>query len=220
MKNPTLIIDFDSTIVKIETLDELIKLSLSEKDEKTREEILDSVKNITKQGMEGKIGFSQSLQQRISLCTLKTKHLDQISEIVKQKITDSFLKNKDWIGENRDNIFVVSGGFKECIIPVTEMFNIPTDHVFANNFLEKDGELSVNIQNPLSQTGGKILAVESLNLDGEVWMIGDGYTDFEVKKEGLASKFIYFSENIYREKVAMEADMVVNSFDEVRSLIS
>ena len=60
MKN--YIIDFDSTFIKVESLDEL--LEISEPGNKLK---IDKVKNITNEGMEGKISFSESLSRRIKL---------------------------------------------------------------------------------------------------------------------------------------------------------
>jgi D-3-phosphoglycerate dehydrogenase len=46
-------------------------------------------------------------------------------------------------------------------------------------------------------------------------MIGDGYTDYEVKEAGKANKFYAFVENVRREKIVKKADKVVESFDEI-----
>ena len=57
-----IIIDYDSTFIKIESLDLLSKIS-SNSDEKTHKKISE----ITRLGMEGKISFSESLRKRIEL---------------------------------------------------------------------------------------------------------------------------------------------------------
>ena len=54
--NPNLIIDFDSTFVTVEALDELAKICLKENSQK--EKILKKIQKTTKLGMEGKIDFS------------------------------------------------------------------------------------------------------------------------------------------------------------------
>lgn len=46
-------------------------------------------------------------------------------------------------------------------------------------------------------------------------MIGDGYTDYEVKKNEQATKFIAFTENIQRERILENADMLADSFKQV-----
>ncbi|HPW63926.1 MAG TPA: phosphoglycerate dehydrogenase, partial [Cyclobacteriaceae bacterium] len=49
---------------------------------------------------------------------------------------------------------------------------------------------------------------------GDVYVIGDGYTDYEIKHAGLANKFFAFTENVEREKVLSKADHVAPSLDE------
>src|SRR5262249_29524612 len=50
--------------------------------------------------------------------------------------------------------------------------------------------------------------------DGDVYVVGDGYTDFEIKKNGAATKFFAFTENVARDAVIGHADHVVPNFDE------
>jgi D-3-phosphoglycerate dehydrogenase len=45
-------------------------------------------------------------------------------------------------------------------------------------------------------------------------VIGDGYTDFEIKDAGLANKFYVFTENVGRENIIEKADHVAPSLDE------
>jgi len=45
-------------------------------------------------------------------------------------------------------------------------------------------------------------------------VIGDGYTDFEIKNSGLANKFYAFTENVERENVMSQADHIAPSLDE------
>ena len=67
----------------------------------------------------------------------------------------------------------------------------------------------------MSQDGGKVKLMEELNLSGDINVIGDGFTDYEIRQAGLANKFYAFTENVSREKVVKVADMVVTSFDEI-----
>jgi D-3-phosphoglycerate dehydrogenase len=57
--------------------------------------------------------------------------------------------------------------------------------------------------------------MKELNLQGEVFVIGDGYTDYQIREAGLASKFFAFTENVSRTNVTEKADHIAPSFDEV-----
>ena len=54
---PTLIVDFDSTIVRLEGLDELARLALA--DDPKRDEAIATIEGITRQGMDGSIGIDE-----------------------------------------------------------------------------------------------------------------------------------------------------------------
>ena len=88
MKN--YIIDFDSTFIKVESLDEL--LEISEPGNKLK---IDKVKNITNEGMEGKISFSESLSRRIKLLEATKDNIDKTVQKLRDKVSDSFVNNID-----------------------------------------------------------------------------------------------------------------------------
>ena len=71
----------------------------------------------------------------------------------------------------------------------------------------------------LSKSGGKVNILKELKLRGEVHVIGDGYTDYEIKKEGLANYFYLFIENIKRESVVKSADYLLKSLDQFIKII-
>jgi D-3-phosphoglycerate dehydrogenase len=72
----------------------------------------------------------------------------------------------------------------------------------------------------LAQKPGKIDAVKSLNLDGTVIVIGDGYTDYQVKKAGLAHHFIAYTESVSRPNVIKKGDIIATSFNEVIDFVN
>ena len=57
-------------------------------------------------------------------------------------------------------------------------------------------------------------------ISGENIIIGDGYTDYEIKKFGYATKFIQFVENINRKELNSKADFKANNFNEILSYIN
>lgn len=57
--------------------------------------------------------------------------------------------------------------------------------------------------------------IKQMDFKEEFYMIGDGYTDYEIKQAGLAKKFIAFVENVTRAVVIQKADIVAKCFEEV-----
>ncbi len=221
MNNTTLIIDFDSTFIKIESLDKLAEVSLENHPDK--DVIVNKISSITDQGMNGDISFAESLSERIALLKSDKTLIAKLVEQLKEEISDSFVRNRSFVEENADDIYIVSSGFKEIIAPVVAEYNIEASHVYANTFeFDNQGNIiGVDNNNPLAGNGGKIKVVKSLNLanNNNVIAIGDGYTDYEIKKSGMATIFCAFTENISRDKVTAVADHITNSFDQIITLI-
>lgn len=211
--NFNLVIDFDSTFIKLEALDELAGIALendSEKEEKKKK-----IVEITNKGMVGEISFPESLQSRLELFSVKKRHIDKLIEKLEKNISESFLKNREFFKQNSGNIFIISGGFLDYILPIVKEFGIPKENVLANEFVfDGDAVVGVNMDNFLAQEGGKVKAVKELGL-AKVTVVGDGWTDYEIKKSGNADRFIAFSENVSRKKVVDVSDLECFSFDEV-----
>lgn len=213
------LIDFDSTFITLEILEEIAKISLRNNPKK--EEILQEIVSICNAGMEGKITFDESLSRRLSLLKMKRKDLSRVFKVIKENITPSIIRNKEFFEKNKDRVYIISGAFKECIVPVTSQFGIPESHILANSFIfdGNDGIVGADPNNPLSYSQGKVKIVQQLNLKGMIIVLGDGYTDYEIKKEGAADVFIAFTENVKRENVVSKADFVVEDFDGFLELI-
>ncbi|MBI5127184.1 HAD-IB family phosphatase [Candidatus Roizmanbacteria bacterium] len=212
MKNFYLIIDFDSTFVQIEALERLADISL--KGVKNKARILSTIAKITNQGMSGKIPFDQSIGRRLKLFAPKRENIRELIGILKEKITKSILINKDFFRLNHERIYVISGGFFDYIWPVIKEFGIKKSHVLANRFVENGNGLTYDKKSLLAQEKGKVKQIKELNLKGQVFVVGDGYTDWEIKKLGVADKFFAFTENIDRPVVVEKADYIVNNFQD------
>lgn len=212
--NQYFLIDFDSTFIKSEGLDELAAISL--KNHPQKKELLEKIRQLTKQGMDGIIPFGQSLHQRIKLLKASRQDIEKVAKELKKNISSSIQRNKQFFKKYNKNIYIISGGFKEMIIPVVKPFGILENHIFANTFVyDKKGKIiGLDKNNPLSQNNGKLNMLKSLQLDGDIIVIGDGYTDYQLKESGLVKEFIAFTENVEREIVMKKADGIANSFDE------
>lgn len=208
------IIDFDSTFTKVEALDVLGEISLIGRPD--RNDVLDQIKAITDRGMSGEIGLADSLALRLKLLNAHRDHLPALIETLMGKISDSFQRNQAFITENADHIYVVSSGFQEFIVPIVTSLGVKESHVFANTFTydETGNIVGCDHENPLASDGGKVKLMRNLNLDGDVYVIGDGYTDYEIREAGLANKFYAFTENVARIKVMEKADHITPSLDE------
>jgi D-3-phosphoglycerate dehydrogenase / 2-oxoglutarate reductase len=217
MARPTFIIDFDSTLVTCESLDELARLSLATHDNK--QAIMQEVESLTSRGMAGEIAFYDSLQARLELFAATRTDIRDLVADLKTKVSPSALKSRGWFKENWTSIYIVSGGFEEYIIPIAELLDIPPSHVHANRFIfDGDQIVGFDAMRQTSQPGGKAKQVAALKLPRPIIAIGDGFTDYEIKEAGYANEFWAFTETTDRAQVTKKADRIVSSFSEVLDL--
>lgn len=216
----TLVLDFDSTFTQVEALDILAE-RLSEGDPARAADVA-QIKTLTDQAMSGEISFSDALQRRIQLLKPTRDDIAGLAEALKDKISVSILRNKAVFAEHPGKFRIISGGFHDFIDPVVADLGIDAEYVLANRLIydENGVAIGVDLTNPLSQDGGKVVALQALNIGGSVVMVGDGWTDYEVFKGGAAERFYAFTENVARPKVVeatggCESTHVAASFDEV-----
>jgi D-3-phosphoglycerate dehydrogenase len=208
------VFDFDSTLTRVEALDILAELTLEGNPKK--DEIIREIQKITNLGIDGDISFTESLERRIKLLHAHRDDLEHLVEELKQKISKSIEANKEFFQNYSDDIYVISCGFKEFIDPIVKEYDIPSDKVYANTFkFDPDGYIiGFDEQNVLATHNGKIECLKQLNLEGEIQVIGDGYSDYVMREAGVADKFFAYTENVHREKAASKADHIAPNLDE------
>ena len=216
--NSKLIIDFDSTFIKDETLDEIASIvSSSDTDPYLKEKI----SNITNQAMEGKLDFKSALKQRVQMLKIHKEDISKVTAVLSGRVSKSFAKNKNRLLSLSDRIYIISGGFKEIIIPIVQKFGIDKDKVFANEFTYDENNFisGINEASLLSYSDGKIRALKKIDISSGAYIIGDGSTDLEMKQVDGVIAFICFTENIDRISISSQADYIASNLDEVFRII-
>jgi len=199
-KKGLVLFDLDSTLIEEETIDELAKLVGVEEE----------VKKITKDAMNGKIDFEESLRKRVAL--LKGLPIDSVKELVsKLKITKGAreaieeLKNRGYV------VGVISGGFNIVTERIKKDLNL--DYAYSNELIVKDekltGEVRGRVMSPTAK--GEILEEiarrENIDLKDTV-VVGDGANDIGMfKKAGFRIAFCA------KEVLKKNADVVIDRRD-------
>lgn len=211
---PFFVFDFDSTFTSVEALDVVAELTL--RDHPDRSARLAEIRSLTEQAMSGDIGFAEALSRRIALLELRREHLTPLIETLADRVSPSFRRNRDFFRRHGDRVLIVSGGFHDYVDPIVAEFGVTPERVLANRLVfEGDRAVGVDARNPLAHDGGKVDAVRSLGLEGDIVVVGDGWTDYEIRAAGAAQRFYAFIENASRPKVEAVADFVAQSLDEV-----
>jgi D-3-phosphoglycerate dehydrogenase len=209
----TFIFDFDSTFIQVEALDVLCEIIYE--NNSNGQQVLSEIQRLTNLGMEGKLSLKESLTKRIELLQANRDHLGSVIEALRHKVSNSVIRNRSFFKQHADDIYIISNGFKEIIIPIVQVYGIKPEHVLANTFrFDHNGKIiGFDEKDELCENKGKVLKIKSLNLKGEV--IGDGYTDYETLQGGAATKFYAFTENVSRAVVVEKADRLAPSLDEI-----
>jgi len=211
---PTWIFDFDSTLVRVEALDELADIALHGRPDHAA--LLARIRHITNQGMEGAMSIEESLRQRLDLLALDARMLPTLVERLCANFTASVWRERDRLAAMRDQVWVVSGGCREWIAPVVDRLGLRTDHVVANWLRPRpDGLLELDPASPCAVDSGKATAIEAVGLPRPRVMVGDGMTDWRVREHGACERFICFTEVVRRDAVVAKADAVADCLDQV-----
>lgn len=196
----TVFLDCDSTLSRIEGIDQLAKLHGKEAE----------IAALTKQAMDGKIKFEAVYGKRLEaiqptyddLVAVGHDYIATLVPGVKEFVHDLLRKGKE--------VHIVSGGYSIPVKMLAEYLGIPTAHVHAVDLhFDANGHYTgFDETNVLARTGGKRTTVQKLANNGKRSVfIGDGSTDVEAK--GIVDLFIGFGYVVEREAVKKEADLYI-----------
>ena len=134
------VFDFDSTLTRVEALDVLAEITLSGRPD--RDEVIREIQHITNLGIDGDISFTESLERRIRMLQANRDNLPELIEQLREKISKSIASNKEFFEKYASQIYVISAGFREFIVPIVAEYNIPEDRVYANTFeFDEEGNI-------------------------------------------------------------------------------
>jgi D-3-phosphoglycerate dehydrogenase len=164
--------------------------------------------------MAGELAIDAALDQRLSLLNARQEAVDRTAARLLDEITPSVTRRRAWLHERADRIWIVSSGFEQLIAPVAAELGLGPERVLANRLVFRNGRATaVDTARPLARPRGKVEAVRALDAPRPILMVGDGWTDYEVRAGGEAQVFAAFTEVVARPRVIAVADVVATSFD-------
>ncbi len=211
----TFLLDFDSTLVGLESLEVMAEVCLPQDD--TGAAKRQRIAELTAAGMEGRLDFGDALRERMSLLDIRQDQLPDVVARLMAAVSPSFRANRAFLKENAARIHVLSSGFVELIVPVIESLGLRAENVHANRLLfdEHGRSLGYDDHNPLASAGGKVMLVRNLDFPAPRVLVGDGWSDWEVANAGLVERFYAYTEHVRRESVLARSERQAASFDEV-----
>lgn len=189
MRYKNIIFDCDSTLVKIEGLDEIAK----------RKGIDDEVSRITATGMNGNLPFSQSLRARLAILEPTEDDLVWLGrQYVRELIPDAVVVVNE-LKAHGLNIFILTGGLYSAVRVLARYLKIGDGSLWAVKLKGFDPLIGSDPIGMNNLDTFKIKFVQKIQKTGPAVLIGDGMTDYEAGK--FADLFIGFGGVVLRPKL-------------------
>lgn len=192
------IFDCDSTLTKIEGIDELAAFV----------NLKDKISTLTRKAMEGELSFEDVFHQRLSLLTPSKHYLEKLADLYLANLTEDAKETVAALKYLGKKVYLVSGGYTPSLLKMAFELGIPAKNVFANDLIfDLKGNFVSHIEGPLIRNHGKLQIVRQI--PGRKVMIGDGITDLESKY--LVDLFLGYGGVTVRKKVEDESDIFIYS---------
>ncbi len=200
MNFTTICFDCDSTLSKIEGIDELGK----------RAGLGAELAELTNAAMNGLVSLEAVYAQRLALIKPDQASIDWLADLyIAEQVAGSYEVFAALLGQNKQ-VHIISGGLRAAILPLAHLLGLPDAHVHAVDiYFHEDGSyLDFERASPLAKTGGKAVVAGQLGGQNRLVMVGDGKTDLETKQAGAF--IIGFGGVVDRAIVREQADVFVS----------
>lgn len=212
------IFDCDSTLSRIEGIDELAQIA----------GVTDEVKQMTDAAMAGEIGLEEVYGKRLELIKPKRKDILKLKDAYKNTATKDAATVVDQLHELGHDVYIVSGGLLEPVREFGLSLGIIETNIFAVgvNYNQLSGqwwraESSADASwspeyldfhnSPLTLSEGKKTIITELlsGKTGRSMLIGDGMSDFLASS--CVDQFVGYGGVIDRDNVRKESDVFICS---------
>ena len=206
----TVILDVDSTVAGIEGIDWLAR--------RRSPALAREVASLTDRAMAGEIALEQVYGERVGRVAPSRDDVAALAEAYLAALAPGCADAVRRLRERGARIVLLSGGLREAILPLARTLGVPERDVHAVGMrFDAEGRYAGVDPSPLTTDGGKPAIVRGLALERPVLAVGDGNTDLALR--GTVDTFAAFVGFVRREPVVREADVVVESFDDVMRLV-
>jgi phosphoserine phosphatase len=207
--------DCDSTLTRIEGIDELARLK----------GLFDEVQRLTAAAMDGEVHLSSVYDRRLDLLHPTRADIRTIERLYRANIVPDareLLGGLNFLGRQ---VFIVSGGLALAVIPFGVALGIPSEQIRAVDVVfnrlagrwwdydlgrggfNPDERYLDHDAGPLTETHGKADIVRELRegRTGKALLVGDGVSDLMARS--AVDLLIGFGGVVHREQVAAEVDV-------------
>ena len=170
--------DCDSTLSKIEGIDELAKWA----------GVGEEMAKLTDLAMNGELPLEAVYAKRLETIKPDKANIDRLADLYIAEMVDGVSEVFTTLLAQGKEVHIISGGLRQAILPLAKALNLPESHVHAVDiYFNADGSYQgFDETAPLARSGGKTeICKQLLNGKQSLVLIGDGKTDMEAKQPGV-----------------------------------
>lgn len=203
--NTSIFFDVDSTLCTIEGIDELARMK----------EVEDQIIPLTEKAMNGELTLGEVFAHRLDIIRPRRDDLVILGGLYRQSLSPFVKEVVAELHDRNYQIFIISGGYREAILPLSELLSIPPDHIYANSlyFDERGSYRGFDRTNPLWKEEGKKEILANITNENKKVLVGDGMSDAAAKS--VVDLFIGYGGVKERETVKQIAEMYIYDMREL-----
>lgn len=197
----TIFFDFDGTLSMIEGIDYLANIN----------GVGAQVEAITA-GCMGVDGITyDSYAKRLSIVKPSKKNIDDLAKVYRENLAPQVTEVLSILRQCQKEIFILSAGIREAILPVAEYLGIPNDHIHAVPiyFDQSNAYKGFDEQSSLIDPSGKKHLIEQLGPKRPCALVGDGMNDLQAKDS--VENFIGYGGVFQHESIMRTAKTFVHA---------
>jgi phosphoserine phosphatase len=192
--------DFDSTLSRVEGIDELA----------ARAGVESQIARLTEAAMEGRIPLDSIYAARLEIVRPGREAVTWLGERYISELVPGADATISALQRENVAVYIVSGGIRGAILPSAEKCGIPPEHVYAVEIaFDANGVYKeFDRTSPLTKADGKAIVCRTLSQrHGALALVGDGTTDLAARNGG--AYVIGFGGVVERDAVRGGADHYV-----------
>ena len=170
--------DCDSTLSKIEGIDELAR----------RAGCFEEMAKLTDMAMNGELPLEAVYGRRLETIRPDKAGIAWLADLYIKQIVDGAKEVFSLLLAQEREVHIISGGLRQAILPLAAYLGLSESHVHAVDiyFHHDDSYAGFDKTSPLARSGGKHeICKQLLNGKRSLVLVGDGKTDMEAKQPGV-----------------------------------
>ena len=203
-KFDAVVFDCDSTLSRIEGIDELARRAGCEAE----------IARLTNAAMDGLIPLDQVYGKRLDAVRPDRASMAWLAERYSEDIVNGAAETIAALKDNGTAVYVVSGGLLAGVAPFALTLGIDAAHVYAVDmtFSSNGDYVAFDADSPLTRNDGKAVMCRVISeRHGSVAIVGDGITDLAARDAG--AYVVGFGGVVRRAAVEKAADHYITSPD-------